>query len=400
MKVLLIYYEPQLSGQTTHVLSLARSLGPRRHDLTIVLPEHLIAAVRAFQQTGACVVPLPLRKILWPPRAITTLIRLIRDTQPDIVHIHSQEAGLIARPIARLATVRSIVYTPQTIDIRRTRWQWLYARLESTLACLTSAIVSVNDVDRQRLIQWGVPVCKVVAIPNGIDLTGSDRLVEAGALHQLPDADMDITLSPSSCRTTVRQGPAQTGPTGDQPESPLILQVGRLSTQKDPLTFVEGAAHVLSDHPQAQFALLGDGPLREDVSARIRELGLEHRVHLLGWRPNAHQLMVTASVVTLTSRWEGAPYALLEAMASSRPVVATAVNGCPEIVVEGQTGYLVSPNDPDAWATAVGTLLDDPTQAVAMGRRGRERVTECFALPQMIARIERLYESVAFPAPT
>jgi glycosyltransferase involved in cell wall biosynthesis len=86
------------------------------------------------------------------------------------------------------------------------------------------------------------------------------------------------------------------------------------------------------------------------------------------------------------------PYALLEAMAWSRPVVATAVNGCPEIVADGLTGFLVPPGDPAAWAGAVAALLDNPARAVTMGRQGRRRVEERFTLSQMIARIEALYD--------
>jgi glycosyltransferase involved in cell wall biosynthesis len=102
--------------------------------------------------------------------------------------------------------------------------------------------------------------------------------------------------------------------------------------------------------------------------------------------------MAAADVVTLTSRWEGMPYALLEAMAWGRPVVATAVNGCPEVVVDGVTGFLVSPGDPAAWARRVLDLLENPAQAVAFGQHGRRRAEEQFALSQLIARLESLYD--------
>lgn len=366
MRILLVYYEPQPSGQTTHVLSLARGLDPRRYDLTVVLPERLASAAAAFEQTGVRVTPLPVRKVLWRPRALTGLGSLVQEWKPDVVHVHSQEAGLVARPIARLAGARAILYTPQTIDIRRARWQGLYARLERALARLTDTIISVNEADRQRLIQWGIPSNKVVTVPNGIDLAGFDELRDIAELRRALGVD---------------------------PARPLVLQAGRLSAQKDPLAFVEGAARVLRDHPHAQFAILGDGPLRDAVATRIRELGLERHVHLPGWHTGASRLLAAASVVTLTSRWEGAPYTLLEAMACSRPVVATAVNGCPEIVAAGETGWLFPPGDPAAWAAAVSALLADPERAKAMGLRGRERVQERFSQERMIARMEAHYQA-------
>jgi glycosyltransferase involved in cell wall biosynthesis len=170
-----------------------------------------------------------------------------------------------------------------------------------------------------------------------------------------------------------------------------VLQVARLSAQKDPLAFVEGAALVRAKHPNAQFAIAGRGPLKEVVAARIRALGLEDHVHLLGWYDQADKLMSAADVVTLTSRWEGAPYSLLEAMAQARPVVATAVNGCPEIVAHQESGYLVAPGDAASWAERVSELLSDPERAAAMGRKGREIAQRRFSTQTTTARTEQLY---------
>jgi glycosyltransferase involved in cell wall biosynthesis len=266
--------------------------------------------------------------------------------------------------VARLAGAPTIIYTPQTIDVRRVRWHWLYILIECALAHLTDVLVAVNESDRERLIQWGVPTHKVVTIPNGIALTNFEGLVDVGDLRQA---------------------------LGLPGERPLVMQVGRLSAQKHPLAFVEGAAQVVRECPDVRFALIGDGPLRDVAAAHIRELDLEGHVHLLGWRDEAFRLVAAADVVSLTSRWEGTPYALLEAMAWSRPVVATAVNGCPEIVVDGVTGFLVPPGDTTAWARRMIDLLNDPAQASAMGRQGRKRVEERFTLQQMIAGIEMQY---------
>ncbi len=369
LRILLVYYEPAPAGQTTHVLSLARGLDKRKFHVTVVLPRHLERSRAAFEQTGVEAIPLPLRKVLWPPQAVAALARLAR--QQDIVHIHSLEAGLPGRVVARLAGARRVIYTPQTIDIRRVRWHPLYVDIERILAHLTDAIISVNEPDRARLIRWGIPPDKVVTIPNGIDLSAFDGPVDVGSMRDALGLDQD---------------------------GPLVMQVARLSAQKDPLAFVEGAAYVVRGRPDAQFALVGEGPLREAVAARIRALDLEKRVHLLGWQDEAFRLMAAADVVTLTSRWEGTPYTLLEAMAWSRPVVATAVNGCTEIVEDGATGFLVPAGDPTAWAKRVSNLLSDPIMAAAMGQQARERVEERYSLQEMVAHIESLYRRVVCEA--
>jgi glycosyltransferase involved in cell wall biosynthesis len=363
---LLVYYEPQWSGQTAHVLSLARGLDRERYEVTVVLPQNLEGGAAAFERAGARVVPLPMGKLLWRPGAIARLARLAREQ--DVVHVHSQEAGLVGRTVAWLAGARAIVYTPQVIDIRRGRWHRLYRLVERALARVTDAVVSVNEADRRRLMKWGLPPHKVVTIPNGIDL-----------------ARFEVATDVQGIRRAL----------GLEAGRPLVMQVGRLSAQKDPLAFVEGAAQVVQACPEAKFVLVGDGPLRREVAARVEELGREGWVHLAGWQPEAFRLMAAADVVTLTSRWEGMPYALLEAMAWSRPVVATAVNGCPEVVADGVTGLLVPPGEPAAWARAVVRLLKDPARAAAMGRQGRGRVEEQFTLEGMVSRVGVVYERVA-----
>ncbi|MCJ7738143.1 MAG: glycosyltransferase family 4 protein [Anaerolineae bacterium] len=368
LNILLVYYEPIPAGQTRHVLSLARGLDKHTCHVTVVLPASLPHSIVAFEQAGVEVVPLPLRKVVWHPRAVATLVHLIRRRAVDIVHVHSQEAGLLARVVARMAGAPGVIYTPQTIDIRRARWHWLYRLCERTLASVTDAIVSVSEWDRQRLMQWGIPHHKIVTIPNGIDLTAFDGTVDVGSLRRELGLDAD---------------------------RPLVMQVGRLSAQKAPLAFVAGAARVVRERPDAQFALVGEGPLREAVAAHIRALDLDGHVHLLGWREGACRLIAAADVVSLTSRWEGMPHALLEAMAWSRPVVATAVNGCPEIVVDGAPGFLVPSGNTTVWAGRVLDLLNEPAMAAAMGRQGRKRVEERFSVQEMIARIERLYLQVA-----
>jgi glycosyltransferase involved in cell wall biosynthesis len=374
LKILLIYYEPQPSGQTTHVLSLVEGLGQEQHNLVVVLPQVLASSAAAFGRAGAQVIPLPLRKGLWPVRAMQAVIQLIRKKDFDIVHVHSQEAGLVARPLARLAGAPSVLYTPQTVDIRRARWHHAYTRVEWALAHLTDIIISVTEADRGRMIQWGIPARKITTVPNGIELEDFTGPVVRDEL----------------CTALGVSG-----------ERPVVIQMGRLRAQKDPLSFVEGAANVLEERPDAQFVLLGDGPLRGAVEERIRALGLTGSIRLAGWRDDARSLLAAADVVTLTSRWEGTPYALLEAMAWSRPVVATTVNGCPEVIQEGQTGYLVSPGDTSSWADRVLALLSEPTIATAMGQRGRTRVEEQFTRQQMVDRIEGLYRRAgrkAYPA--
>jgi glycosyltransferase involved in cell wall biosynthesis len=366
LRILLIYYEPRPSGQTRHVLSLAGGLRRRGHHTVVVLPDVLKTSVRAFEEVGVRTVPLPLDKLVWRSQPLLRVARLIRDEHFDVVHVHSQEAGLAGRVIASLAGAKRVLYTPQTVDIRRRGYQWLYVVLERALAGVTDVIISVNESDHKRLLRWGIPAHKITTVVNGVDLEEFSTPVDRRAIRESLGLD---------------------------PTRPLVLQVGQLRIQKDPLTFAEGAARVLQTCSEAQFVLVGEGPLRERMVAHVRKLRLEEYVRLVGWVESASRLMPASDLITLTSLWEGMPYALLEAMGWSRPIVATAVNGCPEVVEHGKTGLLVPAGDAVAWARAVVSLLTDPARANRMGIRGRKRLEERFTLQDMVSQVEALYAS-------
>ncbi len=358
-RILYLLYEPFTSGQAAHVLSLVRGLDPAEFELRVILPDLLASSAPAFEAAEASVSLLPIRRLLWKPTAVFGMVREIRAWQPDIIHIHSQEAGLVARPIAWLAGARRIFYTPQTIDIRRKRWQKWVDRAEALLAHVTRCIFSVNEADRQRLLRLGIPADKVMLLYNGVDL----------------DA---VTADP----------PPRDALPG---EGPLVLQLGRLSEQKNPLAFVEGAALVLREVPQARFVMIGSGPLELSVRQRVVELGLTGKIALLGSVPQASRLLGLADVVTLTSLWEGTPYSLIEAAAWGKPLVATAVNGCPEVIADGLTGYVVPPGDVAAWAERVARLLLDRELAERLGHAGHERAERLFRVQDMVERLAELY---------
>lgn len=368
LKVLLLFYEPAHSGQATHVLSLAQGLDRGKYHITVVPPASNRITIERLQETGVEVIPLPMRKVR---NALTTLrlARLLRREKVDLLHVHSQEAGIFGRAAAKLAGVPAVVYTPQTIDIRQKRWQKLYFHAEKLLGRWTDIFISVNEHDRFRLIEGGIiPPEKVVTIYNGIDLGRFAVSVDAFAKRR---------------------------ELGIGPEEPVVLQIGRLSAQKGPLYFLEAGALISRQKPEARFILAGDGPLREDVERKARELGLSSRLSVLGWRDDVVELLAASDVVTLTSLWEGLPYTILEAMAMKKPVVASDVNGCREAVAEGETGFLVPPRKPEALAREVLKLLKDKELARRMGEKGWERVRERFSLEAMIRAVENLYDGLA-----
>jgi glycosyltransferase involved in cell wall biosynthesis len=365
IKILLVYYEPIASGQTTHVFSLAKKLDRRKFQIEIIIPNRLSLSVIPSLSSEVKITPLPIQKVIWKFQALSYFKQAVREHPNTIVHIHSQEAGIIGRPLTKVFGGKLIFYTPQTIDIQRKQYYRLYIYIERILAKLTDHILSVNEADRRRLLSWGISPKKVDTVYNGIDLDEFYQAEDQGKIRN------SLQL---------------------QENTPLIMQIGRLSIQKSPLNFVEGARIILTKLPKVQFVMVGSGPLSTMVKKRIRDLGLERKIILAGAHKQAFRLIPAADIVTLTSLWEGTPYSLLEAMAWQKPVVATSVNGCPEVVSNRETGLLVPPNDPDQWASAVMEVISNPSMAETFGKAGRRLVEEKFTITRMVQSISDLYE--------
>jgi len=146
------------------------------------------------------------------------------------------------------------------------------------------------------------------------------------------------------------------------------------------------------DHYEYTALIVGSGPLKKEIKKEAAELGLEDRVILLGRSDRVPELMAAADLLVLSSLWEGLPGVVLEAMASELPVVATAVGGTPELVVEEENGYLVAPGEAEELAAALAKVLNLPEDLrVKLGRKGRKKVEELFSLDKMVTSYEKLY---------
>jgi len=171
--------------------------------------------------------------------------------------------------------------------------------------------------------------------------------------------------------------------------TPFIGIVARLAPIKAHDVFVAMAEIVARNFPDAVFAIVGDGDRRAEVEADVNRRGLEKNFRFLGWRADLDRVYADLDVVVLTSRNEGSPVALIEAMAASRPVVATRAGGVAELV--GDAGLLANVDDAAALASGVNRLLADRSFAAELGRRGRGRVVPAYSAARLIADIDALY---------
>jgi glycosyltransferase involved in cell wall biosynthesis len=299
--------------------------------------------------------------------ALLRLTALWRRLRPDIVHTHSSKAGVLGRLSAHLAGVPLVVHTihgygfhpAQPAALRR-----LLLAAERAVAPLTTHFVAVSRANLLAGLRLGLfPRSAVSLIRSGVDT----RLFREAR----PD------------RSALAAA-------GVPPGAPVVGMVACLKPQKAPLDFVEVARRVGAAFPEAHFAVVGDGELRGAVERAARRAGLGGRLHLLGWRHDVPGLLKAFDLLVHTSRWEGLPRVFLEALAAGLPVVATDVDGAPDVIHDGRNGYLLPPGDVAGIAARVGRLLGDPEERRRLGEGGLAGGRE-FEIDWMVEQQERLY---------
>jgi glycosyltransferase involved in cell wall biosynthesis len=179
---------------------------------------------------------------------------------------------------------------------------------------------------------------------------------------------------------------------GNDPIEPVVGTVGRLIEQKGLDVFIAAAARVAERRSDVTFQIAGEGPLRDTLAQQIAALHQTERVHLLGNRSDVPELLRQFSVFVSASRWEGLPYALLEALAARRPVVTTRVLGSEELIENEVTGLSVPPGDPEVMSHAILRLLDDRALAHQLAEAGRQLVEREYNQQRMAEQIMQLYE--------
>ena len=178
---------------------------------------------------------------------------------------------------------------------------------------------------------------------------------------------------------------------GIEPHATVLTHVGRFAPPKNHALLIEAFAQVRSDAP-LYLLLVGGGELQDAVRAQVAGLGLESRVRFLGIRADVADILRASDVFVLSSRWEGNPLSVMEAMAAGLPVVSTGVGGVPELVREGETGLLVPSEDAGALAQAMQALVDDPVRRQAMGEAARRHAVAHFDIRHTVRGYEQLYE--------
>lgn len=361
-------FPPDVGGPATYVPKIADALVGRGHEVTVVTysatRSHPADGDYAFTVVRVSLDPPQWRRI---PRTVSAILRGGRNA--DVIYANGLvtesvwtncvlRKPILAKVVGDLAweRARDKGWIQDDIDpfqtrryerrVERLRWRrnWTYQHMD--------CVIVPSGYLKNMLVQyWAIPDRRVRVVYNSFELTG----------QELPPAAIDL------------------------PVKHKIITVCRLTGWKG----VDGLIQVLPELPETGLVIVGDGPLRGELSAQARDLGVEGRVRFVGTIPKEQVLayLRACDVFVLNSTYEGLPHVLLEAMAAGLPVIATDVGGTGEIVESGRNGLLVPPHDPPALRQSLLRILNSPSEAKSLVQEGKDTLTR-FSLEAMVDHTE------------
>jgi glycosyltransferase involved in cell wall biosynthesis len=352
-------------GAEEHMLSLLQRLDREVFQPSLVCPEAL--AKKLLPDLPHDVTPVN----LWldgPAHvgAAVRLARILRKRRVDILHSHMFRASLFASPVGCLCRVPVIIETSHIREAWRHGWLKGRFTLDRWVGRFVGHYIAVSQAITRHLIEEkGLPEKKVLMIRNGIDLA------RFNPAH----------LAPPGIRRSI----------GIENGDPLLLVVGRLEPQKGHTVLLDAFPLVRQEFPQARLVCIGEGQLRDELENKARSLRLEGAVLFLGYQRNVPDWLAAADATVLPSFYEGLPISAMECLAAGKPIVATSVDGTPEVVVDEKTGLTVPPGNAGLLAAAICRLLRDPELRRRLGTAGRRWAEEHFSIERQVFETQELY---------
>lgn len=301
-------------------------------------------------------------------KALLKLINIFRKERPHIVHTHTSKAGILGRWAARLTGVPVIIHTPHGHVFRGyfNRWETaLYVFLERLTAAITDKIITLTGQENKDYLGRHIaPAGKFIIIHSGVALEGF----------------FNARVDPAKMKKEL----------GIPAGVFVVGTVGRLVSIKGHKYLIAAAQKALRTTPGIIFVFLGDGELLDELKAQAAGAGIRDNIGFLGWRPDVAGVMSTFDVFILPSLNEGMGKVLVEAMAMGKPIIASAVGGISDLVINGKNGMLVPCADAEAIARSIEILHADPAMRKTMGEKGKAMAAD-YSAESMIRKIDRLY---------
>jgi glycosyltransferase involved in cell wall biosynthesis len=338
-------------------------LGLRAAGYRAALVAHPAGTLLERMSEGLDLIPLAPRHEI-DLAAAWRLSRVLKQLHPDLIHAHDPHAVSMAATALSIAAPapRPLLIASRRVEFRiatNSFSRWKYSRVDCFIA--NSAAI------RDRLVADGIPRDKTTIVHEGVDV---ERIVA------MPAANVHAEFYLPT-------------------HAPVIGNVAALVPHKGQRYLIDTAALVVREVPDARFVIVGDGELRATLERQIKDKHLERHVFLAGFRTDAIALTTGFDIFAMSSVSEGMCTALVDAMAASKPAVCTAAGGIPEVMVDGETGFLVAPRDPPAMADRLVALLKDAALRRRMGEAALQRARDAFTVERMVAGTAAVYEQLA-----
>ncbi|MGE5700854.1 MAG: glycosyltransferase [Arthrospira platensis] len=365
MKVLMIIDSLRLGGaeRVLATLSTAAPSAGFRFEVQVLLAAGSRRSVMepVLEEAGVEVGYLSLRRLA-DPRALPRLVRAIRRSGCDVVHAHLEDAATLVPPAARMAG-RPAVCSFHHVAVPLGRREAFKERLAVASANTGARVVFVSQASIKSFAEvYGGPRANWCVVENGVDLNAFST---------------DPAVLPAALGVPVG--------------APVVSIVGALRGRKGHAVALRAWPAVLRAFPDAHLLIVGDGPENESLHALASTLDIAHRVVFAGTRTDVALLIRASSLLLLPSQHEALPTTLIEAAACGRAVIATDVDGVPEVVIDGETGLLVAVDDVDALTGALLVLLGDEHRRRSMGVRARRYAEERFDVHRWAGRLNEVY---------
>lgn len=348
-----------IGGAQVHVRDLAVALQQDKHKV-LILTGKLGIYNECLKQAGiesvACeYLQKPINPIA-DTQSLRYVLKIIDLFKPDLIAAHSSKTGLLGRLAGKIAQIPCVFtahgwsFTTGIPEPNRTVYRWI----EKLTASLADKIICVSEYDRQIGIEAGMKSEQLLTVHNGMK---------------------EVT-------PTLRANLAQSAPV-------KVGMVARFDRQKDHLSLVAAFKDL-----KAELILVGDGPSLPQIRQQVKQLGMQHQVSFLGFREDVAEILAQVQIYALISHWEGLPCTIIEAMRAGLPVVASDVGGVREIVIDGQTGYVIPPGDTQAVHHKLNYLIGNEQARISMGIMGRQKYESQLTFQSMYDQTLKVYQDV------
>ena len=376
MKLCHVITKPELGGAQLSTLNILSRLSKEKYDISLITcTKGLLRSDFENLKKVKCHFLPSLHRPINPLLDIWAFIQIyfiFKRNKFAIVHTHSSKAGIIGRWAARFARVQVIIHTVHGWSFNECQnliRRKIFISLERITARFTTKIICVckKDIetalkhgiakkDKFALIKYGIPILEI----RGASIDFEKKRRELGILNN----------------------------------DPVIGMISCLKPQKSPLDFIKASIKIYEKEPRVNFLLVGDGALRAKCERLLARTKLNGRFIFTGWRRDIPEILEVMDMMILTSKWEGMPISIIEALCKGRPVIATGVGGTPELIKDGVTGFITKPGFYEEVAEKVLKMLKDSSSLSKMKIDASSSIDDSFNIDRMVTDIKNLYEVV------